>query len=121
MTNKLIGGMVTMWSEHFEQVLNVEDVWEANINVVSDSRKPVLGELNKRAISIELVWDAVNKMKYGKVSGLDGFPVESVMKCGMTVLEWLVKLINSCFYMWAVPTWTVVVHVHSKYIGKGDN
>ena len=33
--------------------MNVEDVREANINVVVDMRLPVLGELNERAISIE--------------------------------------------------------------------
>ena len=38
------------WTEHFEQVLNVEDVRKANINVVGDWQMPVLGELNERAI-----------------------------------------------------------------------
>ena len=40
------------WAEYYEQVLNVADVREANINVVGDSRMPVLGELNERAIGI---------------------------------------------------------------------
>ena len=38
---------------YFEQVLNVEDVREANINVVCDGRTSVFGELNERAISIK--------------------------------------------------------------------
>ena len=41
----------------------MEDVREENINVVSDRRMPVLGELNKRAISIYEVREAVNEMK----------------------------------------------------------
>ena len=45
--------MVLGWAEYFEQVLNVEDVREANINVVVNRRMPVLGELNERAISID--------------------------------------------------------------------
>ena len=35
--------------EYFEQVLNVEDVREANVNVVGD-RMPMLGEVNESAI-----------------------------------------------------------------------
>ena len=41
--------------EYFEQVLNVEDVSEANINVVDDWRMPVLGELNESVMLIEEV------------------------------------------------------------------
>ena len=43
------------WAEYFEQVLNVADVREANINVVGSWRMPVLGDLNRRAISLEEV------------------------------------------------------------------
>ena len=48
------------WAEYFEQVLNVADVWEANINVVRNWQMPVLGDLNERAISLEEVGEAVN-------------------------------------------------------------
>ena len=54
------------WTEYFEQVLNVADVREANINVVGNWRKPVLGDSNERAISLEEVVEAVNEMKFGK-------------------------------------------------------
>ena len=40
------------WAEYFEQVLNVEDIRTANVNVVGD-RMPMLGDVNVRAISIE--------------------------------------------------------------------
>ena len=52
------------WTEYFEQVLNVADVREANINVVSNWRMQVLGE---RAISLEKVGEAVNEIKSGKL------------------------------------------------------
>ena len=61
------------WAEYFEQVLNVADVREANINVVGNWRMPVLGDLNERAISLEEVGEAVNKMKSGKAQGLIDF------------------------------------------------
>ena len=76
------------WSEYFKQVLNVEDVRQANINVSGDCRTPyaVLRELNERAISIEEVREAVNDMKSSKAPRLDGFPVECLKKGGMVVL-----------------------------------
>ena len=43
------------WAEHFQQVLNVADVREANINVIGNWRMPVLRDLNVRAISLEEV------------------------------------------------------------------
>ena len=42
------------WAEYFKHVLNVADDREANINVVGKWRMPVLGDLNKRAISLEV-------------------------------------------------------------------
>ena len=37
------------WAECFEQILNVTDVRHANINVVGNSRMPVLGDFNESA------------------------------------------------------------------------
>ena len=64
------------WTEYFEQVLTVEDIREANINVIGDWQMRVIGELNEIAISIEEVREAVNEIKLGKAPGLDGIPVE---------------------------------------------
>ena len=79
------------------------DVREANSNVVGNWRMPVLGDLNERAIS--LVRETVNEMKSDKAPGLDGFLVECLKKCGMAVLEWLVRLLNLSFDMEVVPAW----------------
>ena len=57
----------------------------------------MLKELNEKSILIKQVRGAVNEMKSGKVSGLDGLPVECFKKGGMAVLEWLVKLLNIKF------------------------
>ena len=65
------------------------DVREASINVVGNWRKPMLGDLNGRVISLVEVRAAVNEMKSGKAPGLDGFPVECLKKGCMPVLEWL--------------------------------
>ena len=98
------------WAEYFELVLNVADVREANINVVGNWRMPVLGDLNERAISLEEIGEAVNEMKSGKAPGLDRFPVECLKKCGMAVLELLVRLLSLSFDMGVVPMdWRVLV------------
>ena len=85
------------WAQHFEQVLNVADVREANINVVANWRMPVLGDFNEKAILLEEVGEAVNEMRSGKAPGIYGFPVECLKKGGMAVLEWLVRLLNLSF------------------------
>ena len=80
---------------------------------------PVLGDLNERAISLEL-GEAVNEMKSGKAPGLDGFPVECLKKGGMAVLEWQVRLLNLSFDMGVVPMDWRGTCVVPLYIGKGD-
>ena len=85
------------WAEYFEQVLIVADVREANINVICNWRMPVLRDFNERAKLLEEVGEAVNEIKSGKAPGLDGFPVECLKKCGMAVLEWLVKTVKLKF------------------------
>ena len=42
-------------------------------------------------------------MKSCNSPGLDGFPVDCLKKCGMAVLEWLVRLLNLSFDMEVVP------------------
>ena len=96
------------WAEYFERVLNVADIRESNINVVGNWRMPVFGDLNERATSLEEVGEAVNEMKSGKAPGLDGFPVECLKKGGMTVLEWLVRLLNLSL-IWGLYLWSGVV------------
>ena len=49
-------------AEYFDQVLNVEDVREANINASGDWRMPLLCELNEITILIEEVREAVNEI-----------------------------------------------------------
>ena len=99
------------WAEYFEQVLNVADVWPANINVAENWQTPMLGDLNGRAISLVEVREAVNEIKSGKVPLLDGFPVECLKKGGMAVLEWLVRLLNVSF---------TYGQAFCMYRGKGD-
>ena len=35
----------------------------------------------------------MNEMKSGKALGLYGFPLEYAKKCGMAMLDWLVRLL----------------------------
>ena len=96
------------------------DVREANINVVGNWRMLVLGDLNERAISLEEVREAVNEIKSGKSPGLDGFRVECLKKGGMTLLEWLVRLLNISFDMGVIPTDWHGACIVLLYKGKAD-
>ena len=63
----------------------------------------------------------MNEMKSGKALGLNGFPVESLLKkCGMAVLEWLVRLLNLSFDMGVVPMDWRGACIVPPYKGKGD-
>ena len=80
----------------------------------------MLGDLNEKAISLEEVGEAVNEMKFGKAPGQDGLPVECLKKDGMTVLEWLVRLLNLSFDMGVVPMDWHGAFIVPLYKGNGD-
>ena len=63
----------------------------------------MFGDLYERAISLEEVREALNEIKSGKASGLDGFPVDCLKKGGMAVMEYLVRLLTVSFDMGIVP------------------
>ena len=46
--------------------------------------------MNETAISLEELRDTVNEIKSGEAPGLDGLPVECLIKDGMALLELLV-------------------------------
>ena len=80
----------------------------------------MLGDLNERSISLEEVGEAVDEMKSGKATWLDGFLVECLKKGGMAMLEWLVRLLNLSFDMEVVPMDWRDDYIVPLYKGKGD-
>ena len=80
----------------------------------------MVGDLNERAISLEELGEAVNEMKSGKAPGLDGFSVKCLKKCGMSVLEWQVRLLNVSFDMGVVPMDWRGACIVTVYKLKGD-
>ena len=81
----------------------------------------MLGTLKERAISIEEVREAVNEIKSGNATGLDGFPVECLKKGGMAVLKWLVRLLNISFDKWLVPMGRLSACIVPLCKKKSDN
>ena len=109
------------WAEYFKDLLNVEDGREAVVVAVGRERRmPVLGMLNDGCVVTEEVEGAVAKMKSGKSPGLDGCTVECIKHGGVAVVEWLVRLLNECFRVGAVPLDWVSACVVPLYKGKGD-
>ena len=62
----------------------------------------------------------LSEMKSGKALGLDRFLVECLKKCGMAVLEWLVKRLNVSFDMEIVPMDWRGACIVSMYKRGGD-
>lgn len=109
------------WKEHFDRLLNEVDDREANVVAIGNGRRmPVVGDLNDRSISREEVQDAVNAMKEGKATGLDGCAAECVKKGGRTVINWLLRLFNACFENGVVPSEWCEACIVPLYKGKGD-
>ena len=59
-------------------------------------------------------------MKSGKAPGLDEFSVEYLKKCGMAVLEWVLRLLNASFDMAVVPMDWRGACIVPLCKGKGD-
>ena len=70
-----------------------------------------VGGFKKKAISLDEVGEAVNEMKSGK---------ECLKKCGVAVLEWLVRLLNLSFNMGVAPMDWRGAYIVPLYKGKGD-
>ena len=69
---------------------------------------------------MEEVGEAVSEMKSGKAPGLDGFPVECLKKGGISVLVWLVRLLNISFDMGVGRMDWRAACIVSLYKGKCD-
>ena len=107
-------------AEYFEELLKVQEDREADIVAVGGVQVPVMGEENKREITIEEVKRALIETKGGKAPGMDGVRVEMLKEGGVTVLEWLVRVFNICFMLSMVPVGWVIACMAPLYKGKGD-
>ena len=61
-----------------------------------------------------------NEMKGGKAPGMDGVKTEMLKEGGVTVLEWLARLLIICFMLSTVPVDWVIACTVPLYKGKGD-
>ena len=108
------------WAEYFENLLNVVEEREAEIVAVADVRVPAMEVENESQITNEEVERALQKTKTGKAPGVDGVHAEMVKEGGLTVVEWLVRLFNVCFYLGMCPVDWVLAVIVPLYKGKGD-
>ena len=66
-------------------------------------RVPVMELENESEIIKEEVERALKETKTGKAPGVDGVHAEMLKEGGVTVVEWLVRLFNVCFYLGMCP------------------
>ena len=108
------------WAEYFENLLNVVEEREAEIVAVAGVRVPVMEVENESEITKEEVERALKETKTGKAPGVDGVHAEMLKEGGLTVVEWLVRLFNVCFYLGMCPVDWVLAVIVPLYKGKGD-
>ena len=77
-------------------------------------------EENERLVAIEELKRALNETKGGKAPGMDGVRVEMLKEGGVTVMKWLVRLLNICFMLSIVLVDWVIACMVPLYKGKGD-
>ena len=108
------------WAEHFENLLNVVEDREAEIVGVVGVQVPVMGVENESEITRGEVERALKETKTGKAPGVDGVTGEMLKEGGVTVVEWLVRLFNVCFYLPVCPVEWVLGVIVPLYKGKGN-
>ena len=108
------------WGEYFESLLNVVDDREAVVVAVGGVEVPVFEEENEREITKGEVERALKETKEGKAAGIDGVRAEMLRKGGVTVVEWLVRLLNICFYLSMVPAEWVCAIIVPLFKGIGN-
>ena len=108
------------WAEYFESLLNVIDDRVAEIVAVAGVQVPVMADENDSEITKEEVERALKETKTGKAPGVDGISAEMLKEGGVTVVEWLVRVFNICFYLSMCPVDWVLAIIVPLYKGKGD-
>ena len=108
------------WAKYFEELLNMQEDRKADIVAVGGVQVPVMGEEDEREITTEEVKRTLNETKGGKAPGMDGVRVAILKEGGVTVLEWLVRLFNICFYVVNCTSGLVIACMVPLYKGKGD-
>ena len=108
------------WAEYFQNLLNLEDEREAEIVAVGGVEVPVFGEENERSITRAEVERALSGTKVGKAAGVDCVGAEMLKKGGVTVVEWLVRMLNVCFLCSLVPADWMSACIVPLYKGIGD-
>ena len=87
------------WAEHFQRLLNVEEVRESeNYAVGREQGLHLLGELNNSGITKDEAKEPVKEMRAGNAAGLYSCAVELLKIGGGIVVGWLIKLFNICFH-----------------------
>ena len=109
------------WAEHFEELLNFDDRTEARVTPVPfGGGAPRIDRLNRTSVTKVDVEVAVRSMRVGKSAGRDGITAECLKQGGGAIVEWLVRLLNTCFDAGEVPEdWRMAIIV-PLYKGKGD-
>ena len=108
------------WSEHFRQLLNVEQNEEAIGGGGRDLQDQPDEDGENEDITMDELNKAIQKMKNGKSPGCDGVMVELIKEGGQHLREEILLELNNVWRMGSIPEeWgkTIIIPV---YKGKGE-
>ena len=113
------GEVCERWKEYFDGLLNVDDGRRAQITVLTGGSVGRSDVMNAE-VRLQEVLEAINRLKSGKASGMDGVKAE-YLKCGGVVCaEWMVRLLNVCMNSGVVPKDWKMGCIVPLYKGKAD-
>ena len=103
------------WEQHYDRLSNVEFPWnEEDLSTVYPVEGPPI------YIQLEMVVDAVKKLKNGKTAGPSGVVGEMIKGCGEGGLQHLCLLINNIVKESLVPNDWTNSYLISLFKGKGS-
>ncbi len=103
------------WKEHYERLLNIEFPWDCdNLPVVDPVSGPPI------QVTVEMVLEAIGKMKSNKAAGPSGVVAEMLKAAGDSGVYVVTQLVNSIISSGNVPQDWNESFVVNCYKGKGD-
>ena len=104
------------WKKYFVQLLNGDEIRE----VGGDVRRERVGENERvvRELMREEIMGTLKKMRSSKKPGLDGIMVKILKNGGISIIDWLLRIINRCMESGVVPEYWNAACIVLVYKGK---
>ena len=108
------------WNEYFADLLNVNNVNEELEQNQTTITATTATEDTTQEITLEELKNALKSIKNNKSPGPDEIPIEVIKSAGHEMIEFLVKLLNTCYTTGTVPKDWNKSQICPIFKNKGD-